>query len=380
MDECPHCGHTLGTGRFCVSCGHPREEAGTPPEAWRTDTAERPAVRPAGPLRPPPAAPPVLPPAAPPVLPPVSPPVSPLPAWERPPEPRYPLFADEAPRVAPPSTGGDDQDRDDEPAGSVLPYADDEAAAWAVAPEDTTGRARRGLLPWLVAAAALLLVAALGGYLLLTGDADDDSADDPAPTAPAAGTDPSSPSGSASPDPATSPPPEPSAPPTTRSGPNAGGKPRDVAAAASATAPQTARPSRDVGGAVVRYGAGNLLDGRTDTAWRMPGDGTGTTLSISLAEATRLTKIGLVNGYAKKVTGYDGYTANRRVTSVEWVFADGTVVPQSLVEGRGLQSIPVDVVSDTVELRILGVTRPGRGPSGRDYTAISEIGLVGVPL
>ncbi|QCW51203.1 hypothetical protein FE634_13750 [Nocardioides dongxiaopingii] len=312
----------------------------------------------------------------------MAPPVAPLPAWERPPEPRYPLFADEAPRPVP-AAAPVDRDAadaaDDEPADSVLPFTDDEPVAWSVAAEDPPGRARRGLLPWLVGAAALLLVAGLGGYLLLTGDADDTAAD-PAPTAPAAGSDPSSPGGSDSPDADPSPPAEPSTPPTTKSGPNAGGKPRDVAAAASATAPQTARPSRDVGGDVVRYGAGNLLDGRADTAWRMPGDGTGTTLSISLAEATRLTEVGLVNGYAKKVAGYDGYTANRRVTSVEWVFADGTVVPQTLVEGRGLQGIPVDVVSDTVELRLLGVTRPGRGPSGRDYTAISEIGLVGVPI
>ncbi|CUR53984.1 conserved hypothetical protein [metagenome] len=45
MTYCPACGHALGTSRFCIQCGRPVDDVGVP-EHRRTDTAERPAVRP----------------------------------------------------------------------------------------------------------------------------------------------------------------------------------------------------------------------------------------------------------------------------------------------------------------------------------------------
>jgi hypothetical protein len=124
-----------------------------------------------------------------------------------------------------------------------------------------------------------------------------------------------------------------------------------------------------------------MLDGVPETTWRMPGDGSGTEVTITLAKATELTQIGLINGYAKTAGELDWYTGNRRLADVEWVFDDGTTVPQSLTEGRRLQVIDIDAVrTETVTLRLLSVSAPGQGPARRDYTAISDVTLVGTPV
>jgi hypothetical protein len=45
---------------------------------------------------------------------------------------------------------------------------------------------------------------------------------------------------------------------------------------------------------------------------------------------------------------------------------------------RTLQTTPVDAVeTTTLELRITEVTAPGSGPDARDYTAISDVRVIG---
>ncbi|MCW2816853.1 MAG: hypothetical protein JWN84_4308 [Nocardioides sp.] len=347
MDQCARCGQTLGVGRYCVNCGQPRDGA---LDDWRTDTAERPAVRPAPTY--PPADPPVVPPAAPPG------PVAPPPVFQTPPQARYPMYADE-PDV--PTEHGEPG----EPGGPDEPPLLWEAAA---EHQERAPQRRRSVLPWVLVAAALVLVA-VAGVRLLTSGSDDEAAADPGPITQ---TTVESPRGTATraPAPTPTPTPTPTEPPA---------EPEDVAAAATAAAPTTAAPGRDVDGDPVRYDADNMLDGRDDTAWRAPGDATGATLGFRLAEPTRLTSVGLLNGYAKTDPGYDGYTANRRVLAVEWVFDDGTVVVQDLGTSRSVQSIDVDVVTETVRLRIVSVSSQARGPQGRDYTAVSTVRLLGTP-
>ena len=59
---------------------------------------------------------------------------------------------------------------------------------------------------------------------------------------------------------------------------------------------------------------------------------------------------------------------------------DGTVVRQELREKATLQRLTIEPVTTTdVHLRLLGVTPPGTGALGRDYTAISEVLIVGTP-
>ncbi|CAN5619333.1 hypothetical protein BH11ACT8_BH11ACT8_13810 [soil metagenome] len=359
MEQCTRCGHALGVGRFCINCGHPVHLLAPEGDDWRSSTAERARdslsppteVAPARQAPPPPAPP------APPAPTPPGGPAVPPPAYYAPTEARFPLFADEAaPTVVSPAP----------PIWTGQPAA---------APVDEARRRR--LLPWVAVATALLLVlvATLGVVLLVRGSDSPESAADP----PRAGAGDSSAPGSPDPTPAesatdASPPPS---PPATDATP---GEPRDVASLATAVPPETAAPSRDVQGNVVRYGGFNMLDGQPDTAWRMPGKGSGRDVMFLLNGTFTLDQVGLINGYAKVSPGYDGYTANRRIKAVQWIFSDGTTVRQNLGEDRGLQTIPVDhVVTDVVTLRILKVTSPAKGPAGRDYTAISDIALVGTP-
>lgn len=162
----------------------------------------------------------------------------------------------------------------------------------------------------------------------------------------------------------------------------AAAKPSNVAGSARIEAPEAAPPTTDLDGTVVGYAAAQLVDGRTETCWRVSGDGSGATITFTLRRPTTLTRVGLVNGYAKQVTNggglVDWYPQNRRITSVEWVFDDGSTVAQELGEVRRMQAARIaPVTTRTVQLRILAVTAPGTGPLARDYTAISEVLLVG---
>ncbi|WP_193605481.1 NADase-type glycan-binding domain-containing protein [Nocardioides dongkuii] len=308
------------------------------PDDWRTGTAERPAVRP-----PPPPPPPPFPPA--------------------PSSARFPLYADEA--VPPPA-----------PTPAPTPAATPPAH-----------RHRRGGRPGLVVAlatgAVLLAVALGGGVLLLADDDGDDDEGSERRTPPSTSSaqelqrteQPTAPATPARPE-------KPQKPAKTKEPRQ---QPEDVAPLASADVPATAPESTDLDGGTTRYTADRMLDGDPTTAWRMPGDGTGSEITFTLPEPTRLRSVGLVNGYAKTATGagdgvLDWYAGNRRVLAVEWVLDDGTTVPQELAEGRALQTVRVGgATTSTVVLRLLEVSTPGTGPARRDFTAVSEVTLVGTP-
>jgi hypothetical protein len=318
---CTGCGHRLGAGRFCTKCGRPIP-AGTPPET----PVERPAV-PMPPTPPPAPPPPTQPPPAP-----------PPPAYEPPPPPRYPLFSDE-PHSAPASP-----------------------------PEVASPRARRSgtsWLPWTLTVVVVTLMAVIGGLLLVSGDGDEQSGD------PASG------AGTSSEPEGTSEPPESS---PTETPPPANG-PQELAEFVAASASKTAKPNQDTQGNRVRYDAGNMLDGVPQTCWRMPGDGTGQEITFTLPGQIELSEVGLINGYAKSAGRLDWYAGNRRILDVEWVFDDGTVVSQTLTETRDLQSMEITpVTTSTVVLRLVSVSKPGKGRSARNYTPISEVSLVGEPV
>ena len=162
-------------------------------------------------------------------------------------------------------------------------------------------------------------------------------------------------------------------------------EPTNLARFASVQAPPAAPPNHDLDGNQVRYDATNMVDGALDTCWRMPGDGTGESIALSFDAPTELHEVGLVNGYAKVATDGQGvldwYAGNRRITSVEWTFDDGTTVVQRLGKSREVQSVTLDdpVVTRRLTVRLLDVTPPGPGRASRNYTAISEVALFGVP-
>jgi hypothetical protein len=347
MPVCAKCGHEFDIGRFCTNCGHPLDapvEADAGLDLWRSDTAERldtaergghaaertdtagasdTAERPATPGRHAGRAP---------LIPPPPPPDA---------SARFPLFADQV--TTPVRHQADDPERSD------LPW-----------------------LAWVAGAVALLLVAVLGVWLLFGDDESDPDLVAGEPTATPAEKAPQNK------------PARPGKTPKKTAAPKPG-RPVDVTSQATAAVPATAQSSTDFDGNVVGYEARNMLDGVPTTCWRMPGDGSGETITLELPEATRLTSVGLINGYAKTDTDPSGttldwYAGNRRIVGVEWAFDDGSVVTQDLTETRALQRKKINpATTSTVELRLLTVTPPGEGPSRRDYTAISDLALVGTP-
>jgi hypothetical protein len=347
MTSCASCGHQLGVGRFCTNCGAPVDSSTpvsatvstpvavpAPDDDWRTDTAERRLSQAAGDPRTPPAA--------------VAPP----------PPPRYPLFADEVQEYAPygplittspESTPEPEVAAADEPA--ELEYEPEyESYDYDYDYDDE----RRSPVLWILAAALVLVLVTAGWWFLVRDHGSDPATDD-------------SGSGQSA---------------DAQTGDTDG---VDVAGRASAKAPETAPPNEDVNGDQVSYDASNMLDGVPETAWRAPGDATGMSLTFTLRDPTELHQVGMINGYAKTSTdskgrSFDWYLGNRRIDAAIWVFDDGTKVRQHFKEDRALQMIDVDdVVTSKVVLKLVGVSGPGEGNAARNFTAISEVSLVGDP-
>jgi hypothetical protein len=227
---------------------------------------------------------------------------------------------------------------------------------------------------WVGVVAAMVVVLLLGGFLLLHGGGGaGDSTSATQPTVPRTGTTPSdSNSGS------TEPSPSPSSSPSVQ----VTGPPTNVAGFAQAASPEHAPAGVDFGGRAVTYVAANMVDGRNDTCWRTPGDASGMVLTFRLDQPTRLSRVGLVNGYSKiaydRGRPFDWYKGNRRVLAVEWLFDDGSSVTQSLGDDRGLQQTAIKpVTTSTVRLKISSVSPPGKGRAARNDTAISEVLLLG---
>ncbi|GAA3669647.1 hypothetical protein GCM10022237_31890 [Nocardioides ginsengisoli] len=316
---CTTCGHELGIGRFCTNCGQP--VPGRHPEAAPTSAA----------------------------------PVVPPPTGQLPPAARYPLFAEGAPATQVTPSGPP-------PPPPPSPYGPPQ-------PERKRGVA---WLPWVIAVVLVALVAGIGVLLLVNSGG---SSDDTAKQRQTPVTDGGSPGPTSG---------EPAQPDSSGTGaPVQAPDPADVidlTGETTAEVPATAPPSRDRGNHPVTFGAANLLDGRPRTSWRMPGDGTGLTLTFDLGRTVVLTQVGLINGYAK-VDGADNwYRGNRRIQAVQWEFDDGTRITQELVDRPTMQPQSIDPVETrTVKLHLITVSAPGKGPNGRDFTAISDVLLRGAP-
>ena len=350
MTRCERCGAETADGRFCTSCGHP-----LPPEPtvaisldgdddWRTGTAERAAVddgtTPQAPVPPTPSRPASPPPAAPPM-----PPAPPAPRASHAQTaaipgdgPRFPLFADEASAPA----------QDPAHPGTTTRTPAPEQ----LAPTPVDDRTPRRWLPWAVVGVGLLLIV-LFAVWLVTG-----------------------PFGSSG---------DPQAAHGGAAGAAAGGSGGDdLARGATATVPATAPPNEDTSGNMVRYDARQMLDGVPTTCWRMAGDGTGSELTFDLAKQSSISRVGLINGYAKTAPGpggqqLDWYHGDRRLVTVEWSFDDGTTLTQQLGDSTKMQTVDLDhpVTTSSVQLRLVKVSAPGSGPAARDYTAISDVTLQG---
>jgi hypothetical protein len=152
--------------------------------------------------------------------------------------------------------------------------------------------------------------------------------------------------------------------------------PVDVKASSIVASAQSGT-SRNNCGEVTSYDVANVQDVDWNTAWRVKGDGTGQTVTLTLPGPTRLTQVGLLPGYAKvdPCNGAARFPQLRRITKVAWIFQDGSRVEQAFAELPETQMMPVDVVTNVVTVEIAGTTPPG----SIDYTPISEIRLIGWP-
>jgi hypothetical protein len=150
----------------------------------------------------------------------------------------------------------------------------------------------------------------------------------------------------------------------------------ELSTGAAASASSTAPDNVDAAGNPVSYSADNMVDGDPQTAWRMPGDGRGETVTLTLAGAAHLTQIGLIPGYAKvdPSNGIDRFPENRRVREVRWRFDDGTTVEQRFSDSPRMQWTAVDVTTSSVTIELLS-SRPG--DPDHDYLPISEVSIVG---
>jgi Zn-dependent protease with chaperone function len=158
--------------------------------------------------------------------------------------------------------------------------------------------------------------------------------------------------------------------------PAPGAAPAELAGSALASASATAPDSVDDAGDPVGYGPGNVLDGDPSTAWRVEGGGRGETVALELPRPARVTRVGLVPGYAKTdpATGRHRFGENRRIREVRWHFDDGTVVAQRFQDRPSMQHLAVDVTASSVTIEIVG-TVPG--DPDHDYTAISDVSIIG---
>jgi hypothetical protein len=327
MDNCPRCGEALGpaAGRYCINCGqridgavptpgHPVAEAADHGYVdWRTDTSERPVV---------------------------AEPVQVLPV---------PAVSTDPPDVVPPR----DPERPHRAEGPARG-----APSWA----------------WVLVGVGMLLVGLVGAWLFFGASGADDAA--PVATQKHGGRASKAPSAPVRPEPSKSSKPSKAAAP-------AQGKPVDLTRRADASAPETAPPSTDASGRKVTYVATQMLDGVPETCWRMPGDGTGSTLVFTLPRAAKITEVGVINGYAKTAVGpkggaVDWYHGNRRILRAVWTFDDGTQVTQDLADTTSMQTLEIDgVQTTTVKLTLADVSSPGTGRAARNYTAISDVSLLG---
>ncbi len=286
------------------------DAVGSSGRAWRTDTAERPAV----------------------VV---------------PPEPTQPV----APVLPPRGAAPQDRPRTPRPP----------APAW---------------IAWAVVAAVLVAAAVIGARLALQPPGDSTTAVDRGPSTRDEGAsgadDASSPAAAEEEEPVEEAPEE--EPPAQEVAPFGVGP--------TVTVPGAAPANNDVTGELVTFDAENMLDGDPATCWRIAGNASGSVLTFSYPEEVTVARVGLINGYAKvSVDGsgrsFDWYAGNRRILQVEWIIG-GQVFPQTLTETTDVQSIDIEPIAATdIELRIVSVSAPGPQPTGRDYTAISDVAFAG---
>jgi hypothetical protein len=153
-------------------------------------------------------------------------------------------------------------------------------------------------------------------------------------------------------------------------------------AQATASAACVSPPSQDAGNNPTDYEPSNAIDGRTDTAWRCDGDGTGQNLEIDLSHPVIVTRIGLIPGLAKTdpYDNSDRYQQGRRISAVRYTMDETSYTQQFDTDpsDRALQSITIPP-TQTSRITITILSSVPGSPVGNlpptEKVAISEVQL-----
>ena len=345
MNFCTNCGTRLVAGlRFCTSCGAPL--SATPAEPPRVDRS---------PLDPPPVA------------------VDPPPVAVDPP----PVAT--APSATAPSHRAATTDE------QVLPWLAADRPLWTTDDADprVAGHGSHRGVP--VAAVVVVTAVVLAGLVAFTLHAL--SADSPDPATAATPADTGKKSGGASTP--TDAPSEPASAKTAAAavvGTAAPGLPagqKDVAGGADITAPPSSKGRVDSKGRPAKYPPKAMLDTDPSTAWRMDGDGSGQTITVSFGRRVTMTGLALDPGFDKTGKNEDRWKENRRISAATFTTDDGSAFTVSFATAVDLPvkdrlqffMLPAPVETRTVRVHI-DTTEPSP-PRTFDTTAISRLAVLG---
>jgi hypothetical protein len=133
--------------------------------------------------------------------------------------------------------------------------------------------------------------------------------------------------------------------------------------------------STDACGNSTSYAPLNAVDGRRDTAWMTPGDGSGQSITVEFTEPTYITSVGLVPGYDKfdPCSNVDRFYEFRRIVTVRWQFDEQAPTIQYLDSmSPEMQFIATGgITAWRVTMTILSTTAPGL--DRLDHTPVSDL-------
>lgn len=132
------------------------------------------------------------------------------------------------------------------------------------------------------------------------------------------------------------------------------------------TASHTAPDGQDSSGARVSYDAANVVDGKLDTAWRVPGTGIGESITLTYNAPILVREIDIVPGYAEidLATGIDRFKENRRVRRVRIELGDETSLEAELADDAVLQRIQLPRPATTTFVRVVVLVTTEHGGAG----------------
>jgi serine/threonine-protein kinase len=146
-----------------------------------------------------------------------------------------------------------------------------------------------------------------------------------------------------------------------------------------ATASDQTGNSVDSEGNTTTFDPENTLDGRLETAWRVPGNGRGEWLEITFRDSVFVNGVGIVPGY-DKIDPYDGvdrFYQNYVVKTVILEFSDGTRRECSFEHRRDMKFCNVGGIRTTYVRIVITDTYPPSSPDPRETTPISEVQIIG---